>query len=96
MKLSQNLIDKGFHLSAVNPSDLDDYISVKKHCYEKYVDEYYGGWVDDVQVGMNTSAFNQTMAQTCFQKIMFNDRIVGFWGYDELDDIIDGITIQMI
>jgi len=71
MVLSQGLTDKGFSLSAVSPSDLHDYIFIRKHCYQKYVDEYFGGWVDNVQVEMNTSAFNQTMA-TCFQKIMFS------------------------
>jgi ribosomal protein S18 acetylase RimI-like enzyme len=96
MDLPKNLTDKGFALFAVKESDLPDYLFVKKYCYKKYVDEYYGGWIDDMQIDMNTDIFEKTIKQTCFQKIMLYNKTVGFFGYNELEDKIGGITIQMI
>ena len=96
MTLSQHLLNKNFTLSATANADLQDYIAVKKHCYEKYVDEYYGDWVDDVAIEINTKAFNKMIAATCFQKILLFDKAVGFWGFDELSDTIDSVTIQLI
>ena len=58
MIIPQNLIDKGFSFTEVSEKDLSDYLAIKKICYKKYVDEYFGGWIDDVQVEMNTNAFN--------------------------------------
>ncbi|MDR2570268.1 MAG: hypothetical protein LBD23_08225 [Oscillospiraceae bacterium] len=34
--------------------------------------------------------------QSVFKKIMLNDEIVGFFTFNELNDKIDGISIQMI
>jgi len=96
MTFPENLISKGFALKEIFANDLDDYIKIKKLCYKKYVDEYYGGWVDDTQIKMNADIFEKTRKQTCFQKIILNGETVGFFGYDELEDRIGGITIQMI
>ena len=96
MILSCDLINKGFSLSKVNNSDLLDYLLVKKKCYKKYVDEYFGGWIDDVQIEKNTTVFNNMNNQSCFQKILFNNETVGFLAYDEQEDKIDGISIQII
>jgi len=96
MILSKNLTNKRFTIAKATSLDLKDYISVKKHCYEKYVDEYYGGWVDDVQIEMNSNTFHEMMGATCFEKVMLNGKTVGFWGFDELDDAIDKITVQVI
>jgi len=95
MILSRELIDKGFSLVNVVESDLADYINIKKICYAKYVDEYFGGWIDDIQVEKNTRSFNKTNNQSSSMKILLNNETVGFFGYDELSDRIDGITIQM-
>ena len=49
MNIPQDLVSKGFTFSEVNELDFNDYFAIKKICYEKYVDEYFGGWVDEVQ-----------------------------------------------
>ena len=96
MILSQELTNKGFSLSEVSDTDLADYLLVKKVCYEKYVDEYYGGWIDDVQIEMNTKIFNKTKSQYNFYKILLHNETVGFFAFGELDDRIGGISIQII
>ena len=84
MMISQELEDKGFSFSEVSESDLPDYLKVKKICYKKYVDEYYGGWIDDVQVELNTNAFNKLKSKSTFMKILLNDEVVGFFSFDLL------------
>jgi ribosomal protein S18 acetylase RimI-like enzyme len=96
MVLSQKLIDKGFSISDVDNSDFNIYFSISRACYEKYVDEYFGGWVDDFQLKMNTDAFNKEMCQSTFKKIFLQDELVGFFAFDELDDKIGGVMIQML
>jgi len=96
MILPQNLIDKGIVLSEVDEHDFSDYLVVKKACYEKYVDEYFGGWVDNVQLKMQMNEFNEARNQSCFKKISLNGETVGFFAFNELDEKIDYISIQMI
>lgn len=96
MILATPLAEKGFSLEKAFLDDFPAYMAVKKACYQKYVDEYYGGWIDGVQFQRNTDVFSRSIRQTCFQKIMLNDRAVGFFGYDVLDDRIDGVSIQML
>ena len=95
MIIPQNLKDKGFSFFEVNETDLPDYLTVKKICYKKYVDEYYGGWIDDVQIDMNTAVFNKLRGKSNFLKIMMHGEIVGFFSFDVLEDRIAGVTIQM-
>jgi hypothetical protein len=75
MVIPQNLIDKGFSFSEVNEKDLSDYLVIKKICYKKYVDEYFDGWIDDVQVEMNTNAFNKLIGKSNFLKILLILRV---------------------
>jgi ribosomal protein S18 acetylase RimI-like enzyme len=96
MRLTAELIKQGFSLQDVILDDLSNYIDVKRVCYKKYVDEYYSGWIENIQVKMNTDVFNDTMKETCFQKLLLNNVPVGFFAYNELDDKIEGVSIQMI
>lgn len=96
MVLTDELIRQGFLLQNVNINDLDRYIDVKRTCYRKYVDEYYGGWIENIQIKMNTDVFLDMINNTCFQKILLNDLTVGFLSYDEEVDRIEKISIQMI
>lgn len=96
MQLTAELISKGFSLQDVSIDDLETYIDVKKVCYKKYVDEYYGGWIENIQIKMNTDAFYNMMRETYFQKLLLNNVTVGFFAYNELDDKIEGISIQML
>ena len=95
MVLPQDLLNKGFSISNVDESDFNTYYAVSRACYEKYVDEYFGGWVEDFQIKMNTDSFNREIKQSTFKKILLNDEIIGFFAFDELDDKIEGVMIQM-
>jgi hypothetical protein len=78
MRLTAELINQGFSLQDVNIGDFGSYIDVKRACYKKYVDEYYGGWIENTQIKMNTDAFNDMMEETCFQKLLLKNIPVGF------------------
>jgi len=96
MVLLQKLIDEGFTILNVVESDFDAYFAISRACYEKYVDEYFGGWDDDFQIKMNANSFNKEIRQSTFKKILLNDEVVGFFAFDELIDKINGVMIQMI
>ena len=96
MDLPFELINKGFSLCDVESSDFTTYYTISRMCYEKYVDEYFGAWVEETQIKMNQESFNNEMKETCFKKVLRNDSIVGFLAFDVQDDKIDGIMIQML
>ncbi|MBU3113672.1 GNAT family N-acetyltransferase [Clostridium lacusfryxellense] len=96
MRLTTELINQGFSLQEVGIDDLGNYIDVKRVCYKKYVDEYYGGWIENIQIRINTDAFNDMMKEICFQKLLLNNVPVGFFAYNELDDKIESISIQIL
>ncbi|MFA6942017.1 MAG: GNAT family N-acetyltransferase [Clostridiaceae bacterium] len=96
MRLPAELINQGFSLKDVSIDDLGNYLDVKRVCYRKYVDEYYGGWIENIQIKMNTDVFDNMMKETYFQKLLLNNVPVGFFAYNEQKDKIDGISIQMI
>jgi len=96
MTIPQNLADKDFSICKVGKSDLSDYLIIQKSCYEKYVDEYFGGWNEGEQLKRCTDAFNEIMKHSDFYKILLNGETAGFFAFDEADDEICGITIQMI
>lgn len=93
--LPQELRQKGFHLADAVPEDLDCYVEIKKACFQSYVELYYGAWDDKIQFEMNRNIFLRAQNGICFQKIIFQGKTVGFWTVDELEDRIDGITLQI-
>ena len=96
MMLTKDLLNMGFTLSDVKDSDFLEYMNVKRICYKNYVDQYYGGWIEDVQIELNAKTFGEMNGHSCFQKILLNEETVGFLAYNELPDKIGGISIQMI
>lgn len=95
MVLTDELIRQGFSLQNVTDEDLNDYISIKRACFQKYVDQYNGGWLDDIQTAINTDSFKRLLSSACFQKILLNNTTAGFFSYEEQDGKIDRISIQM-
>ncbi len=75
---------------------MECYLVVKKICYAKYVDEYFGRWIENVQTKMNTTAFHEMMGKTCSRKLLLNNKTVGVFAYSEEKDKIDGIFTQMV
>lgn len=96
MELPEELAGQGFSLQDAEKSDLKDYIGVKRICYTRYVDEYYGGWIENIQIKMNTDSFEEMLGRTCVKKVLFGKKPVGFFSYHEGEDKIDGISIQLI
>jgi len=78
MTLPKRLTDMGFSMAEVNECDFDIYYTISKTCYEKYVDEYFGGWVDVIQRKMNRDAFDKEKSQSIFRKLLLDQETVGF------------------
>lgn len=95
MVLTDELIHRKFSLQDVTDEDLNDYISMKRACFKKYVDQYNGGWMDDIQTVINTDSFKRLLNSACFQKILLDNATAGFFSYGEQAGKIDGISIQI-
>lgn len=95
MQPTPRLLSMGIHFEPVSASDLNAWLDTKQACYRAYVDTYYGGWNDEMQIRLNTKSFESACSMTCFQKITRYGRTVGFMGYNELEDRIQGVTIHM-
>ena len=96
MELTCELICKGFSLCDVEYTDFPIYYDISRACYEKYVDEYFGDWVEESQIKMNRNSFDNKMKQTCFKKLLIDGLIVGFCAFDVQEGKIDGVMIQML
>lgn len=96
MLLPQKLVSKGVSFADAEKSDFDVYFRISRACYEPYVDEFFGGWVDDFQLQMNIEHFEKNFARTCFKKIFLRSEIVGFFAFDEQPEKISGISVQML
>ena len=96
MKLDYELQNKGFSLSSIEPSDFEAFYNISRACYEKYVDEYFGGWVEEVQIKMNQDAFDKKMEASCSYKLLLNGLVVGFFAFDIQENRIGGVSIQML
>ena len=94
MILPQKLIDKGFSIAEVTPDDFGSFKRLRRCLYEKYVDQYFGGWVEEKQNRFHKNEFEQI--RTCFKKVVMNGETVGFFAYDEAEDKIDEISIFML
>ncbi|GLC80896.1 hypothetical protein [Lacrimispora brassicae] len=95
MVLTGDLINKGFSLQAVNTNDLEEYINIKRTCLKKYIDEYNGSWIEDIQIIINTDNFHKMQTCTCFQKIRLYDTVVGFFTFNEQADRISEISLHL-
>lgn len=96
MKLTQNLIDKGFELCKMTADDFNEFLKISKICFEIYIDEFFGAWVDDLQYDMNFDMFKNTLSQTFCDKIIMNGETVGFISYDETAYKIEEVSLKMI
>lgn len=95
MLVNHTLASQGIRFENVAPDDLITWLESKKECYRSYVDQYYGGRIDDVQNRLNTKSFTDACAMSFFRKITLEGETVGFFGYNETQDRIDRVTIHM-
>lgn len=96
MVLTDDLIRKGFDLQDVDENDLEKYINIKRSCCKKYVDEYNGGWIEDIQIIINTDNFHKMQKCTCFQKVLLNHGTAGFFTFDEQADKFGSVSLQLM
>ena len=95
MVLSEDLIGKGFSLQDTVENDMEKYIEIKRTCHKKYIDEYNDGWIDDIQVILNTAVFHRMLKYSCFKKILLSNTIIGFFAFNELPDKICEISLYL-
>ena len=91
----QALLEKGFTFPVARERDFADYLQIKKECFSSYVVQYYGGWEEGAQRRRNREAFEIGKKQSCFQKVLLYGETVGFFSFDEREDTLEGITIQL-
>jgi GNAT superfamily N-acetyltransferase len=96
MILPDDLINQGFSLQEASTNDLGIYIDINKACCKKYVDQYYGGWNDEIQTIINTDSFNRMVHVICFYKILQGDRPVGFFSYAEQENQVGEVSIYIL
>lgn len=61
--------------------DYEFVYQLKKLCYQKYVEEYYGGWVEDVQRKMFANLMEKDGARSYI--IIVNGQEAGFFSDGE-------------
>ena len=70
-----------YTLRKYKASDYDFVYDVKKLCYQKYVEEYFGGWDDNVQRKMFADLMKQDAKRTYI--IYVDNKPVGFFSDGE-------------
>ena len=70
-----------YKLRKYKVSDYEFVYQVKKLCYQKYVEEYFGGWNEEVQRKMFADLMVKDAVRTYI--IMVEDKAVGFFSDGE-------------
>ena len=73
-----------YKLKKYTDQDYEFVYDTKKVCYQKYVEEYFGGWDDAVQRRMFDELMVKESKHTCI--VMINNQMAGFFS-DEVDDL---------
>lgn len=95
MRLTSELMHQGFSVRPALECDFADYLSVKRECFQAYVEQFYGKWDEEDQLHRNHVAFEASLAQTCFLCLTRHGKTVGFMGYDVLPDCIGRLSLQL-
>ena len=95
MVLSDDLISEGYTIELVEESDLDQYIKIRKDFLKPFVDQYYGGWVEEIQMIIADDLFHRTRRDTSFLKILKSGETTGFLAYREQPDQITDVSVMM-
>ncbi|WP_097004553.1 hypothetical protein [Lacrimispora amygdalina] len=95
MILSDDRIREGYIIEAVGEEDLDQYVKIRKEFLKPFVDQYYGGWVDEIQKIIADDLFQRTRKDASFLSIRLNGLIIGFLTYKEQPDQITDVSVIM-
>ncbi len=96
MLLPDDLTRRGFSLQKVSPLDFSSFFEVVKTCYTSYVNEFYGGWTEETQLRLNAKRFSELLQNSCFQKILLHGQIVGFFAFNEDENCICDLSVQIL
>jgi len=95
MKLSEDLIGEGYTIEPVAEEDLEQYIKIRKEFLKPFVDQYYGGWVDEIQIIIAEDLFHRSRKDACFWNVRLNGSITGFLTYKEQPDQITDVSVTL-
>lgn len=95
MILSDDLISEGYTIEPVEERDADQYIRIRKDFLKPFVDQYYGGWVEEIQMIIADDLFHRTRKDASFWKICRKGETAGFLSYKEQPDQITDVSVTM-
>jgi hypothetical protein len=95
MILSEDLIREGYTIELVAEEDLEQYIKIRKDFLKPFVDQYYGGWVDEIQQIIADDLFHRSRKDASFWSVRFNGIITGFLTYKEQPDQITDVSVLL-
>lgn len=95
MTLSEDLIGEGYTIEPVAEEDLEQYIKIRKEFLKPFVDQYYGGWVEEIQMIIADDLFHRTRKDACFWSVKLNGIITGFLAYKERPDQITDVSVTL-
>lgn len=95
MVLSDDLISEGYTIKPVAEGDLDQYMKIRKDFLKPFVEEYSGGWVDEIQMIIAEDLFHRTRKDASFWKICRRGETIGFLTYKEQQDQITDVSATM-
>ena len=95
MILSDDRICEGYTIEAVGEEDLDQYVKLRKEFLKPFVDQYYGGWVDEIQKIIADDLFHRSRKNACFWSVRLNGIITGFLAYKERPDQITDVSVTL-
>ena len=95
MTLSEDLIGEGYTIEPVVEEDLEQYIKIRKEFLKPFVDQYYGGWVEEIQMIIADDLFHRSRKDACFWSVRLNGIITGFLTYKERPDQITDVSVTL-
>lgn len=95
MILSDVLIGEGYTIEPVVEGDLEQYIKIRKEFLKPFVDQYYGGWVEEIQMIIADDLFHRSRKDACFWSVRLNGIITGFLTYKEQPDQITDVSVTL-
>nr|WP_314462928.1 hypothetical protein [uncultured Clostridium sp.] len=95
MILTDDLISEGYTIEPVEEGDSDQFMKIRKDFLKPFVDQYNGGWVEEIQMIIAGDLFHRTRKDASFWKILRLGETTGFLAYKEQPDQITDVSFTM-
>ncbi|MDF2888051.1 MAG: hypothetical protein K0R23_2436 [Lacrimispora sp.] len=95
MILSEDLIGEGYTIEPVGDEDLDQYIKIRKDFLKPFVDQYHGGWIDEIQIIIAVDLFHRSRKDACFWSVRRCGVTTGFFTYKAQPDQITDVSVTL-